>query len=94
MILQFAKKTREEVERRLECWRYALKQRGMKVGRSTTGYLYINGGNDETTVKMEDTKVPRVKKFKYLESTVQESGNCEKEVKSRVHETDGEKYRE
>ena len=33
---------------------------------------------------MEDTKVPRVKEFKYLESTVQESGNCEREVKRRV----------
>ena len=85
-------KTREEVERILECWKYALKKRGIKVGRSTTGYLYINGGNDKTTVKMEDTKVPRVKEFKYLESTVQESGSCEREVKKRVHETDGEKY--
>ena len=27
--------TREEVERRLECWRYALERRGMKVSRST-----------------------------------------------------------
>ena len=33
---------------------------------------------------MEDTKVPRVKEFKYLESTVQESGDCEREVKKRV----------
>ena len=33
---------------------------------------------------MEDTKVPRVKEFKYLGSTVQESGSCEKEVKKRV----------
>ena len=33
---------------------------------------------------MEDTKVPRVKKFKYLGSTVQESGGCEREVKKRV----------
>ena len=33
---------------------------------------------------MEDTKVPRVKKFKYLGSTVQESGSCEREVKKRV----------
>ena len=33
---------------------------------------------------MEDTKVPRVKEFKYLGSTVQESGNCEREVKKRV----------
>ena len=75
---------REEVERRLECWRYASERRGMKVNRSKTEYLCINGRNDEETVMMEDTKVPRVKEFKYLESTVQESGSCEKEVKKRV----------
>ena len=54
----------------------------MKVSRSKTKYLCINGGNDDETVKMEDTKVPRVKKFKYLGSTVQESGGCEREVES------------
>ena len=56
----------------------------MKVSRSKTEYLCINGGNDDETVKMEDTKVPRVKEFKYLGSTVQESGGCEREVKKRV----------
>ena len=79
------KKTREEVEQRLECWRYSLERRGMKVSRSKTEYLCINGRNDgDKTVKMEDTKVPRVKEFKYLGSTVQESGSCEREVKKRV----------
>ena len=43
---------REEVKQRLECWRYALERRGMKVSRSKTEYLYINGGNDVETVKM------------------------------------------
>ena len=33
---------------------------------------------------MKVTKVPRVKEFKYLGSTVQESGGCEREVKKRV----------
>ena len=33
---------------------------------------------------MEDTKVPRIKEFKYLGSMVQESGGCEGEVKKRV----------
>ena len=70
---------REKVERRLESWRYALERRGSK-----TKYLCINGGNDDETVKMEDTKVPRAKEFKYLKSTVQESGGCEREVKNRV----------
>ena len=76
--------TREEVERRLESWKYALERRGMKVSRSKTEYLCINGGNDNETVKMKDTKVPRVKEFKYLGSTVQESGGCEREVKKRL----------
>ena len=56
----------------------------MKVSRSKTEYLCINGGNDDETVKIEDTKIPRVKEFKYLGSTVQESGSCEREVKKRV----------
>ena len=72
------KETREEVEQRLECWRYALERRGMKVSRSVTKYLCINGGNDDKTVKIEDTKVPIVKEFKYLGSKVQESGSCER----------------
>ena len=76
--------TREEVEQRLESWRHALERRGMKVSRSKTEYLCINGGNDNETVKMEDTKVPRVKEFKYMGSMVQESGSYEREVKKRV----------
>ena len=44
--------TREEVERRLECWKYALERRGMKVSRLKTEYLCINGGNDDKTLKM------------------------------------------
>ena len=48
--------TREEVEWRLECWRYALERREMKVSRSKIEYLCINSGNDDETVKMEDTK--------------------------------------
>ena len=76
--------TREEVERRLESWGHALERREMKVSRSKTEYLCINGGNDNETVKTEDTKVPRVKEFKYLGSTVQESGSCERKVKRRV----------
>ena len=63
-----------------------LERRGIKLSRSKTEYLCVNRGDDEETVKMQDTKVPRVKKFKYLGSTVQESGSCEREVKRRVQE--------
>ena len=78
------KEIREEVEQRLESWRYALERRGMKVSRLKTQYLCNNGGNDDKTVRREDKKVPRVKEFKYLGSTVQESGSCAREVKNKV----------
>ena len=61
--IAICKETRKEMEQRLESWRYALERRGMKVSRSKTKYLCINGGNDNETVKMEDTKVPRVKEL-------------------------------
>ena len=44
----------------------------------------VNGGNDKETVKMENTKVPRLKEFKYLGSTVQKSGSCKREIRRRV----------
>ena len=56
----------------------------MEVSRSKTEYLCINEKNDDETVKMEDKEVPRIKKFKYLGSTAQESGICEKKLKKRV----------
>ena len=45
--IAICEETKEEVERRLESWKYALKRRGMKVSRSKTEYLCINGGNDK-----------------------------------------------
>ena len=80
------KETREKVEQSLDCWRYALERIGMKVSRSKTEYLCVNGGNKDETIKLEDTKVPRIKEFKYLGSTVQESSSCEREIKKRVQE--------
>ena len=72
------------MEQRLESWSYTLERRGINISWSKTEYLCVNGRNNDKTVKIEHTKVPRVKKFKYLGSTVQESGGCERELKSRV----------
>ena len=62
-IIVIGKQTRKEVKRKLECWRYALERREMKISWSKTKYLFVNKGNDKETVKMDDTKVPRVKEF-------------------------------
>ena len=49
LMIVICKETREEVERRLESWRYALEKRGMKVSRLKTKYLCKNRGNDDET---------------------------------------------
>ena len=61
--------SKEQVEEKLESWRYALERRGM---------------NSSGTVKMQGEEVAKVEDFKYLGSTVQSNGECGREVKKRV----------
>ncbi|KAJ8333822.1 hypothetical protein SKAU_G00411410 [Synaphobranchus kaupii] len=75
--------SREQVEDSLEKWRYALERRGMKVSRSKTEYMCVNGREDGG-VRMQGVEVAKVDEFKYLGSTVQSNGDCDKEVKKRV----------
>ena len=64
-------KSQEQVEEKLESWRYALERRGMKVDRRKTEYMCVNERQDNWTVRMEGEEVAKVEDFKYLGSTVQ-----------------------
>ena len=78
--------SKEQVEEKLESWRYALERRGMKVNRRKTEYMCVNERQDNCsgTVKMQGEEVAKVEDFKYLGSTVQSNGECGREVKKRV----------
>ena len=78
--------SKEQVEEKLESWRYALERRGMKVNRRKTEYMCVNERPDNSsgTVKMQGEEVAKVEDFKYLGSTVQSNGECGREVKKRV----------
>ena len=86
--------TREEVEQRLESWRNALERRGMKVSRSKTEYLCINGRHNNETMKMEDKKVPSVRDFKYQQCKKVVVVRRRSREECRQDGTDGKKYRE
>lgn len=75
--------TREEVERRLEYWRRALEDRGLKINRTKTEYLSFM---DESagSVAMQGNNLKRVENFKYLGSTVAENGELDSEITHRV----------
>ena len=79
--------SKEQVEEKLESWRYALERRGMKVNRRKTEYMCVDVRQDKGsgTVKMQGEEVAKVEDFKYLGSTVQSNGECGREVKKRIH---------
>ena len=70
--------SREQVEESLERWGYALEGRGMKVIRSKTEYMCLNGREDSGMVRIQRVEVVKVDEFKYLGSTVQSNGECER----------------
>ena len=71
----------EQVEDKLESWRFALKRRGMKVNRIKTEYMCMH--ERLTVLKMQGEEVAKVEDFKYLRSPVQSNGECGREVKKK-----------
>ena len=66
--------SKEQVEEKLERWRYALERRGMKVNRRNTVYMCVNERQVNGTVKRQGEGVAKVEDFKYMGSTVQSNG--------------------
>uniref|UniRef100_A0A8C4T634 ribonuclease H n=1 Tax=Erpetoichthys calabaricus TaxID=27687 RepID=A0A8C4T634_ERPCA len=76
--------SREQVEKILERWRYALERRGMKVSRNKTEYMCVNEREVSGMLRMQGVELAKADEFKYLGSTVQSNGDCGREVKKRV----------
>ena len=78
--------SKEQVDEKLESWRYALERRDMKLNRRKTEYVCVNERQDNgiSTVKIQGEEVAKVEDFKYLGSTVQSNGDGGREVKKRV----------
>ena len=67
----------KELEEDLEIWRNSLERRGLKVSRSKTEYLRVEGVDDGEELKLQGEKVKKTKNFKYLGLTVSNDGRCE-----------------
>ena len=76
--------SRENLVTRLETWRRAMEDRGMRVSRQKTEYLCIGEGEADEEVKLQGEKLKRVEEFKYLGSTVQMDGGTGREVQKRI----------
>ena len=78
--------SKEQVEGKLESWRYALERRGMKVNRIKTEYMChcVNERQVNGTVTMLGEEVAKWRISNTLCSNVQSNGECGREVKKRV----------
>ena len=78
-------RNREELERKLERWRYALESRGLRISRKKTEFMTTElDGDQQATIKMGGANIKRVHKFKYLGSVIDKAGGMEKEISSRI----------
>ena len=71
------------LELELEQWREALEKRGMKVSRTNTEYMCLNG-KQLGSVKMQSAQLPQVTEFKYLGRTLQSDGDKTTEINKRT----------
>ncbi len=74
---------REHVERKLDEWRSAMEERGLKISRKKTEYLECNEHQD-TEIHLNGETAKRVNTFIYLGSTLVEDGELNAEVKQIV----------
>ena len=68
----------------LETWRRALEDRGMKISRPNTQFIDFKFGQGREPVKIIGEELQRVHHFKYLGSSVEETGGMATEISQRV----------
>ena len=77
--------TKEELEQKLETWKRALEDRGMKISRTKTEYLRFGPHQDEEDeLSLNGEIIKKVDRFKYLGSLVDERGDVEGEINCRI----------
>lgn len=78
-------RNRRELQEKLDRWRVALEDRGLKISRSKTEYMTTDGeGDQEETIQLNGTDLRRVKSFKYLGAMTEASGGLDKEINHRI----------
>jgi len=80
--------SKEGVNTKLECWRDTLEARGFRLSRLKTEYLQCRfsagEGGVASEVAIEDAIIPRVEKFRYLGSIIQENGEIDEDINHRI----------
>ena len=77
-----------EVNTKLERWRDTLEAKGFRLSRSKTEYLHRRFSADEGAIAgeeaIEGAIIPRVERFRYLGSLIQESGEIDEDTNHQI----------
>jgi len=80
--------SREGVNNKLERWRATLEAQGFRLSRSKTEYLHCSFsaevGGAVSEVAIEGESIPKVDKFRYLGSIIQENGDIDEDINHRI----------
>jgi len=80
--------SREGVNTKLERWRDTLEAKGFRLSRSKTKYLHYRFSADKGgivgEVAIEGAIIPRVERFRYLGSLIQESGGIDEDINHQI----------
>ena len=79
--------TRQGLNDRLESWRHTLEVRDFRLSRSKTEYLhcYFSGRIEKGgEITLDGRVIPKVAKFKYLGSIIQQNGDIDEDISQRI----------
>jgi len=79
--------TRCGLNEKLERWRHSLEYRGFRLSSSKSEYLrcgFSGVERDDEEVTMGGVAIPKVGKFKYLGSIVEEKGNIDEDINHHI----------
>ena len=80
--------TKEGVNTKLERWRDTLEAKDFRLSRSKTEYLHCRfsagEGSAANEVAIEGAVIPRVNRFRYLGSIIQENGKIDEDINQRI----------
>jgi len=80
--------SKKGVNTKLELWRSTLESQGFRLSRSKTEYLHcqfnMGGGGLADEVAIRDAAIPKVVRFRYLGSIIQEDGEIDEDVNQQI----------
>ena len=77
-------KSKERLEEKLERWRLAVEEGGLRISRIKTEYMWFGGDGKPGSIKLGEQNLTRTGEFKYLGSYINEKGELDREITHRI----------